>query len=92
MSAQALEAFLARLYTDADARRDFLADPRGSAARAELEPSEVDGLAAIDRDGLELAARSFEKKRAAREPRRSAWTRRLLALRRYFSSHVYMSR
>ena len=92
MSGQALEAFLARLYTDADARRNFLADPRGSAVRAGLEPREVDGLAAIDRDGLELAARSFEKKRTAREPRRSSWRRRQLALRRYFSIHVYMSR
>jgi len=46
--------------------------PRGSAIRAGLEPSEVDGLAAIDRDGLELAARSFEKKRTAREPHHSA--------------------
>jgi len=92
VSGQALEAFLARLYTDANARRNFLADPRGSAVRAGLEPSEVDGLAAIDRDGLELAARSFEKKRTAREPRRSSWRRRLLALRRYFSIHVYMSR
>jgi len=79
MSARALETFLARLYTDPVARREFLDDPRVTAARAGLEPGEVESLAAIDRVGLELAARSFERKRAARAPRRSAWWRRLLA-------------
>ena len=92
MSAQTLEAVLAHLYTDAAARRDFLGDPRGAAARAGLDPVEVDGLAAIDRVGLELAADSFEKKRAARVPRRSVLRRRLVALVRYLSSQVCMSR
>lgn len=80
MSAPALEAFLARLYTDPGARRDFLADPRGVAAGAGLEPDEIDDVTAIDRVGLELAARSFERKRAVRVPRGAAWKRRLLAL------------
>ena len=80
MSARVFEAFLARLYTDEQARRDFLTDPRGTAARAGLEPSEIDSLAAIDRVGLELSAASFARKRAARGPRRSAWRRRLSAL------------
>jgi len=79
MSARALEAFLARLYTDPAARRDFLDDPRGAAARSALEPGEIDAVAAIDRVGLELAARSFELKRAAHASRQSAWRRRLLA-------------
>jgi uncharacterized protein (UPF0276 family) len=43
------EALLARLYTDAAARARFLAEPRS---------------ADIDRAGLELAARSFARKRA----------------------------
>ncbi len=92
MSGQALETFLARLYTDPATRHDFLADPRGAAVSAGLEPLEIEALAAIDRVGLELAAHSFEKKRAARRPRRAAWRRRLAALGRYFSSHVYITR
>jgi hypothetical protein len=61
-----LEAFLAGLYTDAAARRAFLDDPEGSAARAGLDPPEVAALVRIDRVGLELAARSFEAKRRGR--------------------------
>jgi hypothetical protein len=80
VSAPAFEAFLARLYTDPGARRDFLDDPRGAAARAGLEPAEVDLIAAIDPVGLELAAGSFERKRAGRAPRRAPWRRRLAAL------------
>jgi len=80
MSAPALEAFLARLYTDSGTRRDFLDDPCGAAARAGLEPDEIDRITAIDRVGLELAAESFARKRAARAPRPAAWRRRLRAL------------
>jgi len=82
MSAQRLEAFMALIYTDATARCAFLADPRGVAAGAGLDPSEVDALAAIDRVGLELAARSFAGKRAARQRRPSAWRRWLARLGR----------
>ena len=78
MSAAAFETFLARLYTDPGARRDFLDDPLGAAARAGLEPGEIDLIVAIDRVGLELAAESFERKRA-RAPRRARWRRRLVA-------------
>src|SRR5262245_47988122 len=80
MSAPAFETFLARLYTDPGTRRDFLDDPVGAAARAGLEPAEIDAIAAIDRVGLELAAVSSERKRAARAPRRTSWKRRLVAL------------
>jgi hypothetical protein len=66
MSAPALEAFLARIYVDAEARTRFLADPRGEAARAGLTPEECDALARIDRVGLDLCARSFARKRQAR--------------------------
>lgn len=57
------EAFLARIYVDAEARRRFLADPHGEAVRAGLTRDEAAGLATIDRAGLELAARSFARKR-----------------------------
>jgi hypothetical protein len=57
------EAFLARLYVDAAARRQFLDDPRAAAAAAGLSESECDALTRIDRDGLELAAESLARKR-----------------------------
>jgi hypothetical protein len=70
MSAIALETLLARLYTDEAARAAFLADPRGEATRAGLSPDDVERLCCIDRAGLALAARSFERKRAAKRPKR----------------------
>ena len=70
----AFEAFLARIYVDDEARRRFLADPRQEAARAGLAEAEQEALAAIDRVGLELAARSFARKRAvATRRRRRGW-------------------
>ena len=57
------EGFLARIYVDAEARHRFLADPHGEATRAGLTREESEALAAIDRTGLELAARSYERKR-----------------------------
>jgi len=75
MSHPRFEAFLATLYTDAEARQRFLADPRQTARLAGLDERDVEALAHIDRIGLELAARSFEAKRAAQRPRRSRWLR-----------------
>jgi hypothetical protein len=75
MSAR-LEAYLARLYADTAARRAFLADPRAAATGAGLGASEIAALERIDRTGLELAARSFARPRAARRPR--SWLGRLL--------------
>jgi len=72
-----LETYLARLYLDADARRAFVSDPRGAAARAGLDERDVAALEQVDRVGLELAARSLRAKRATR-PRRN-WLARLLA-------------
>ncbi len=63
MTSPAFEAFLARLYVDADFRTVFLADPRGAARRAGLSEAECEALAGIDRTGLELAATSFAAKR-----------------------------
>jgi len=64
MTTPAFEAFLARLYTDAEFRRRFLNDPRQMAAGAGLSTEEVSHLMAIDRVGLELAAKTFAYKRA----------------------------
>ncbi len=60
-----IEALLARLYTDAVLRAEFLADPAGVARRAGLDAHGVAAMEAIDRVGLELAAHSYARKRAA---------------------------
>jgi hypothetical protein len=62
----AFETFLARLYTDHESRARFLEDPAAEAERAGLAEPERRALLQVDRVGLELAARSFERKRAAR--------------------------
>jgi hypothetical protein len=69
------EHFLARLYVDAKARKQFLADPRGEAAAAGLADDEIAAAVSIDRVGLELAAASFAHKR--REGRRRHLASRL---------------
>jgi hypothetical protein len=58
-----MERFLASLYVDATLRARFLDAPREEARRAGLNPAQCDALAAIDRVGLEMAARSFDRKR-----------------------------
>lgn len=70
MSAQALEAFLARLYTDASLRAQFLAAPLEHARAAGLDEADAQALVAIDRAGLAMAAASFGHKRAGRSARR----------------------
>ncbi len=67
----AFELFLARLYTDAEARARFVADPAGETLRAGLAAGEALALAGIDHAGLELAARSFARKRRTKERRRA---------------------
>jgi hypothetical protein len=69
MSSPALEAFLARLYTDEAALAAFLADPASSARAAGLAAGEIVALASIDRAGLVMAARSIGAKRARQMPR-----------------------
>jgi len=66
MNAPLFEAFLARIYVDAKARTEFLSDPVGEAKRAGLSPEEARELQNMDWVGLELASRSFEKKRLGR--------------------------
>lgn len=65
MSDAAVQAFLARLYVDDALRARFLADPSAEARRAGLDDAETAALAAIDREGLALAARSYAAKREA---------------------------
>jgi hypothetical protein len=65
MNAIAMEAFLARLYTDARLRAEFLAAPRATALRSGLDAEDAQALEAIDRVGLELAADSYAHKRNA---------------------------
>ena len=73
------ETFLARLYTDADMRSRFIADPRTEGARNNLTADECESLGRIDRIGLELSARSFAHKRALKTAgRRRPWWRRLI--------------
>jgi hypothetical protein len=66
MNTPALEKFLAQIYVDAQARTRFLANPREEAARAGLSADQCRALESIDRIGLEMAARSFAKKRSAK--------------------------
>ena len=65
MSMERVEALLARLYTDAELRARFLADPLSVSCGAGLDENEAASLQAIDRVGLELAADSYAHKRAA---------------------------
>lgn len=80
MSTLRFERFLARLYTDADLLRRFLADPMSTAARHGLDDTERSWLRDVDRAGLVFANESFGRKRASRP---QPWLRRLFsALRR----------
>ena len=63
MSAAAVETLLARLYTDAELRCEFLREPGEVALRAGLDAAEVAAMAAIDRIGLEMAGESYARKR-----------------------------
>jgi hypothetical protein len=63
MSSPRLEAFLAKIYVDEQARAKFLANRRSEAIRAGLTESEIAALEQIDRVGLELTARSLTNKR-----------------------------
>jgi len=63
MSSALFEAFLAKIYVDPKARKEFMSDPLGEAERAGLSPEEGVALQNIDWLGLKLASRSFEKKR-----------------------------
>lgn len=82
MSTLRFERFLARLYTDADLLRRFLADPMTTAVRHGLDGRERSWLRDVDRAGLAFANESFSRKRASR--RRSRLQRFSSAIRRRF--------
>lgn len=63
------EQFLAALYTDAAFRERFIAAPHDAAVAAGLSEEDARAAAAMDMEALRLAARSFEKKRAAKSKR-----------------------
>ncbi len=65
IQAQALEAFLARLYVDAELRSRFVAEPLREARAAGVSDEDARRLCAIDREGLAMAATSFAFKRSA---------------------------
>jgi hypothetical protein len=67
MNAPSLSASSPRIYVDPVARARFLADPHAEAARAGVTEIQCRALESIDRIGLELAARSFARKRAAKQ-------------------------
>lgn len=66
------EQFLAALYTDEAFRARFVDDPHATAIAAGMSEDDARELARIDLEALRLAARSFEKKRAARITSRRA--------------------
>ena len=70
MSVATLEAFLARIYVDPQARERFLNDPEAEASRHGLLPDEIEAVKHIDRVGLELFAVSLERKRERQHSRR----------------------
>jgi hypothetical protein len=73
MTTPAFEAFLARVYTDAEFLARFLADRRATAQAAGLSAAETSALEAIDAGALRLTHASLATKRAhstrARPPR-----------------------
>lgn len=83
MSSAQLETFLARLYTDDALRRRFLDAPHAVARGAGLNEQEATALAAIDRTGLQMAATSFARKRAAHG--RQTWPGKMRSLWRRLS-------
>jgi len=63
VSTSLLEAFLARIYVDAQAREKFLSDPTAEALRAGLSHDEIEAVKQIDQVGLELFTVSLKRKR-----------------------------
>jgi putative modified peptide len=61
--AQLCEALLARLFTDAEFRAEFVKQPERVCREFGLDESSVAAFARSDAVGLELAARSYSHKR-----------------------------
>jgi len=63
VSTSLLEAFLARIYVDAQARERFLSEPAAEALKAGLSDDEIEAVKQIDQVGLELFTVSLKRKR-----------------------------
>jgi hypothetical protein len=72
-----LERFMARLYTDGEFRKAFVADPAATGMREGLSEDQCRAVAAIPLDQLQRAARSYEHKRGGAKGRPGALLRRL---------------
>jgi hypothetical protein len=72
-SGQACEELLARLFTDAEFRVRFREDPQGVGGECGLDDVALAALARTDWVSLELASRSYARKRADRTSRKHRW-------------------
>lgn len=72
-SAQACEALLAQLFTDAGFRMRFKKDPRGVGREFGLDDEALVALARTDWVGLELASHSYAHKRETYARRKPRW-------------------
>ncbi len=80
MSMEAVMELLAELYSDEGLRHRFLEGPEAVLQGRSLEPVERAALLALDPVGLELAGRSFDRKRHVKGGHPARW-RRLLGTR-----------
>jgi hypothetical protein len=72
-AAQASEELLARLFTDAQFRVRFKQDAQGVGRELGLDDAALAALANTDWVGLDLAARSYAKKRETYSGRKRRW-------------------
>ena len=79
MSARGVEAFLARLYSDAALRERFLQDDKTAMANPPLTESERAALLEMDRVGLQMAAASYASKRVHHSGKRTFFVSRFWA-------------
>ena len=85
MSAREFEAFLARIYVDPNVRARFQANPRSEAEKDGLSHDEYISLEKTDWVGLEIASRSFARKRQVK--RQERWRNPLKnTLRKFFGA------
>jgi hypothetical protein len=66
VSSPRFEAFLARLYSEPAFLDRFLSAPEQAMSEAGLDAREREAAIAIERVGLQMAARSYAAKRSAR--------------------------
>ena len=80
MSSPALELFLAKLYVDEQALKNFLANPKQATQSAGLTATECVALEKIDRAGLLMAVNSFSHKRQRYQKRKPSFLARFTRL------------